>query len=271
MATQTVNAANNPSLANNLINQALSAQETQKEPALVIPPSDNLVTLPGGYVTDAGEVIKTAEVRELTGRDEELIARSTNSGRTFNTILTCGVVKIGNIPADEKVLDELLSGDRDALMVGIYKATFGAVNASSAFCRGCGEMKETEINVDEDVVNKTLTDPLADRVFNVQGKENDYKVVLPNGATQKELALNLEKSLPELTTILLQGTVMEINGRPVVSKNQIQGLGLTDRRILSEEIAKRNPGPQFSTVTIECPDCGGEVAVPINLGTLFRF
>lgn len=271
MATNTIKAASNPSLANDLINQAMAAQAAPKEQAMVTPPSDNLVHLPGGFITDAGEVIKTAEVRELTGRDEELISRSNGNGRSFTTILSCGVVKIGGIKADDKILDELLSGDRDALMVGIYKATFGAVNNTASFCRGCGEMKEISIDVDEDIVNKTLSDPVNDRVFTVQGKENEYRVILPTGAVQRELSVNLDKSMPELTTILLQGTVMEINGRPVLGKNQVQNLGITDRRILSEEIAKRNPGPQFSNVSVTCPDCGGEVVVPINLGTLFRF
>ena len=271
MANNTIKAASNPSLANDLINQAMAAQATPKEQAVVTPPSDNLVHLPGGFITDAGEVIKTAEVRELTGRDEELISRNGTSGRTFNTILNCGVVKVGDAKADEKLLDELLSGDRDALMLGIYKATFGAINNTASFCRGCGEMKEVSIDIDEDVPSKELSDPILDRVFTVEGKENEYRVVLPTGAVQRELALNLDKSMPELTTILLQGTVIEINGRPVLGKNQIQNLGITDRRLLSEEIAKRNPGPQFSNVSVTCPDCGGEVVVPINLGTLFRF
>lgn len=271
MANNTINAAKNPSLANDLINQAMATQEVKKEPALVTPPSDNLVHLPGGFITDAGEVIKTAEVRELTGRDEELISRSTNSGRTFSAILACGAVKVGDIPVTEKVLDELLSGDRDAIMVGIYKATFGQLNKSSSFCRGCGEMKDIEVDVDTDIETKVLSDPILDRVFTVQGKENEYRVTLPTGAVQKELGQNLDKSLPELTTILLYGTVVEINGRPILSKNQIQSLGMTDRRLLSEEIAKRNPGPKFTDISVTCPECGGEVVVPINLGTLFRF
>lgn len=270
MSTKTVNAASNPSLANSLVNQAMSAQETTPESALVISPSDNLVTLPGGFITEAGEVIKTAEVRELTGRDEELIARSNNAGRTFSTILSCGVAKIGNEKATEKLLDELLSGDRDALMVGIYKATFGNTTTLASFCIGCGETKTIEIDVDEDLKSRTLADPIADRSFLVKGKSHEYRVILPNGAVQRELSINLDKSLPELTSILLQATVMEIDGKPVISKNQIQSLGLMDRKAISEAIAERNPGPEFSDVTVTCPDCDGEVVVSINLGTLFR-
>jgi hypothetical protein len=74
-----------------------------------------------------------------------------------------------------------------------------------------------------------------------------------------------------LDSILLEYCVVEINGKSVLGKSQVQAIGLADRRLILEEVISRNPGPQFDDVKITCPDCGGEVVVPINLGTLFRF
>lgn len=271
MAEQTLNAADNPNLANNLITQAMTAEATTTEKAVVTPPSDNLVTLPGGYITATGEVLKTAEVRELTGRDEETIARNGNFGRSFSTILSCGVVKIGENKATEAALNELLSGDRDALMLGIYKATFGPTANILSYCQSCDAPREVEITIDEDIKVKSLADAVADRSFTVKGRNNEYLVTLPNGAVQKELTSNLDKSMAELTSILLQGTVMEVDGKPVLSKQQVLNFGITDRKAIATAISERNPGPQFEDVVIECPDCGGKVVVPVNLGTLFRF
>jgi hypothetical protein len=96
-------------------------------------------------------------------------------------------------------------------------------------------------------------------------------VTLPTGAAQRELTNNPDKTTAELTTILLENCLLEIDGSPLLGRNQVQAIGLKDRRKLGEEIAKRTPGPKFEAAEITCPDCGGEVVVPINLGTLFRF
>jgi hypothetical protein len=74
-----------------------------------------------------------------------------------------------------------------------------------------------------------------------------------------------------LTTILLENCILKINGRPVISKAQIQNLGISDRRLIGEAINKNAIGPVFEDISVPCPDCEGEVNTPINLGILFRF
>lgn len=271
MATNHLKAENNPKLANAVIDQILADNETQDDEAQITTPSDTLVTLPGGYVTPKGEVIKTAEVRELTGRDEEYISKVGSIGKAINTVLSRATVSIGNTPVDESMLDTMLSGDRDELMLGIFKATFGSSTVIAAYCGGCEDFKSVEIDVDRDISRKILVNPLEDRVFTVKGKSHVYKVALPNGFAQKAISEQADKTVAELTTILLENVVLEIDDRPVISKVQVQSLGIADRRLISNEINERVPGPKFEDVTIDCPDCGGKVGVPINLGTLFRF
>lgn len=271
MANQSIKAADNPNLANNKIAEALATQEPTTEPAEITPPSSNVVDLPGGYVLPTGEVIRTAEVRELTGKDEEAIVRSDNIGRTFATILSRGVVRVGNLPATDAILDEMLAGDLDALTLGVYRATFGDLAVIPSFCEGCREYKEVSVDVREDIKYKMLVDPANDRNFTVKTNKHEYSVVLPTGATQREITTNLDKSSSELRSILLQGTVMAIDGRPIISKNQVLDMGIIERKEVANAIFDRVPGPKFEDVTITCPDCGGKVAVPINLGTLFQF
>jgi hypothetical protein len=259
-------------LNNDLINKVLQSTEQQNTTTLIInTPSDTLVNLPAGFVTPAGEVIKTAEVRELNGKDEEVIGKANNIGKAFNTILNRAVVKIGELPITEPLLDSLLSGDRDALMLGIFKATFGKVTEVSTYCTGCNDFKDVEIDIDRDIKVKILVDSIADRMFTIEGKSSVYEVTLPTGVVQKELALSNDRNGAELTTLLLQHTILEIDGKPVMGKAQVQAIGLVDRKKIGDEIAKRIPGPQFEDIVIDCPDCEGKVVVPINLGTLFRF
>jgi len=268
--SNTINAAANPALANQLLTKALQEEPKEIAPEIVLP-SDTTVNLPGGHVNVAGEVIKTAEVRELNGKDEEAISKATNLGKAIMTILNRGTVKIGDEPATEATLDQLLIGDRDAILLGILKTTFGKKAEVPVYCSGCTDQKIVQIDIDEDIKHKVLTDPVNDRIFTVKGKSTEYVVKLPNGIVQKEMINNMEKTSAELSTIILENTVVKIGETPIYSKAQVQNLSVLDRRTIIDEINHRAPGPQFDDVTVTCPSCGSEVLVPINLGSLFRF
>lgn len=268
--SNTVNAAENPALVNQLVNQASVEAKPEKPVAIVVPPSDTAVTLPGGFVTTDGEVITEAEVRELNGKDEEAIAKANSVGKILSGILSRGTVSIGSLPATEDILEQMFAGDRDALLLGIYKATFGTEAELTAYCAGCEDYKSILVDVDEDITVVKLSDPISDRKFTVRGKKAEYTVVLPNGKVQKELLMNSEKTLAELTTILLEGTVKDINGIPVFSRAQVQEIGLVDRRKIADELTKKSFGPVFEEVKAACPECSGQVVAPINLGALFR-
>lgn len=268
MAEQTVNAATNSNKANELAAQALSEPQ-EVAPATITSPANVLVTLPGGMLS-AGEVIKIAEVRELNGRDEEAIARTTNPGRMFATIINRAVVSLGEQKPTEDLLDRLLVGDRDAILIGIYRATFGNTSEQATYCDGCKDYKTVSIDVVADIKQKVLVDPQTELSFTVKGKSHEYLVTLPNGLTQKKLLSDPDMNVAESMTTLLEQTVLEIDGKPVYSKSQIQAMSLTDRRIIAEEISNRNPGPLFDPIKVTCPDCDSEVEVPISLGSMFR-
>ena len=266
--TNTISAAANPALANQLLNKALAEKPKEVMPEIVSP-LDTTVELPGGLVTAAGEIIKTAEVRELTGKDEEIISKSSNLGKAILTVLQLGTVKIGNEPATESLLNELLIGDRDAILLGILKLTFGNKVKIPVFTNG--EEKLVEVDITADIKHKILTDPVNQVVFTVQGKNTEYTVKLPNGIVQKELINNMDKTSAELSTLILENTVIRIGENPVYSKAQVQALNVVDRRKIIDEINKRAPGPQFEDVVVVDPETGSEVTVPINLGSLFQF
>lgn len=272
MAEQTLNAANNPGLANQMVKEALAnaGPVEEKEPLVIVAPIDGTVTLPGGYLSASGEVATTATVRELNGHDEETIARQGSMGKSLATILSRAVVTIGDEPATEAILDNLLAGDADALMVGIYRVTFGDAVTIPSYCDGCKDSKLVEISLQDDLVTKALLDPVADRVFTVKGKSTEYTVRLPSRKTQKEMMVSADKNIAELNTILMEGCLVQIGKRPVLSKIQVQEVGLADRRAIVSAIVARNPGPKFDVIQVDCADCGGKVDAPISLGAIFR-
>jgi hypothetical protein len=269
---ENVKTAAGANLNNDLIEQVLTATEqVEEKPVILTSPSDNLVDLPAGFINSAGEVAKTAEVRELNGRDEEAIGKAGGGAKAYAAILSRATVSIGGEPANDKMLNSLLLGDRDALMLGIWKATFGNEAELPGFCASCNEVKFVAIDVTRDVDVKILVDPIEDRTFTVKGRKKEFLVTLPTGVIQKDMADAADKTAAERNTILLQNTVLEIDGQPVIGKAQVQELGVADRNVIAAELSKRLPGPQFEDIVIDCTDCEeGKVVVPFNLGALFR-
>jgi hypothetical protein len=270
-----INAAENPQLANQLledVNSLVNQEVVGSIPEVVIPSlPDTTVTLAAGFIDPfEGTVSTTAEVRELNGADEEAIAKLSDPGKALLAILERATVSIGEQPATKQLLGVLLAGDREALLLAIRKATFGSEVEVSTVCDKCPELQTFKIDLDKDVEVKKLDDPLRDRKFTVELKAGLAKVNLPTGDVQTQIINATDKNSAELDTMLLAACVTEIGDQPVLSSNRIRSLGITDRRLLLDEIAKRNPGPQLSEIKKACGTCGQEVYLPLTLAELFR-
>jgi len=230
---------------------------------------NNMVDLPGGYIHN-NILIKEAEVRELVGADEEIIAKASDSTKALLTILKRGLVSIGGITPNDIMLDSLLAGDRDAILLGIYKATFGSEVTYAVNCTGCGVLVAGGLDLNEDVSTKTLDDPINDRDFSVETKLGMVSLTLPNGITQKRLMENQSSNMAENVTLILSGCIYALNNEPVVGVNISRQLGLADRGKLITEIYNRTPGPRLGEVSKVCEACGSDYSVPLSLASLFR-
>ena len=233
-------------------------------------PSDTEVTLPGGFINREGALVKYAEVRELNGADEESIARSGTTGRALNTMLQRGLVSLGMETTSKEDLDTLLSGDRDAILIGVRKATFGKDIEFTGACPSCSADQVIVLDLDKDIPIKTLKDPIEDRMWAYESKLGTVMVGLPTGLTQRRLLENSDKNSAELNTILLAGCVASINGSPSVGASDVLKLSWKDRDVLVQQILERNPGPRLGEVKKACEACGEDILMPLTLAALFR-
>jgi hypothetical protein len=248
------------------------AQQAMEEQTQVIetkaPPGPE-VELPGGFI-DGNTLVTTVEVRELNGMDEEAIAKASNTGKALNVLLQRGLVKVGSRPALLEDLDLFLSGDRDAILIGIRRITFGKTLDVNALCPNCGTKQDVSIDLKEDIPVTKLNDPIADRTWSIKTKNGVVTVALPTGVTQKRLMDNSDKTSAELSTILLSGCVQSVNGEPSLGASTVLNLGIADRAKIVEEIMSRTPGPRLGEVSKTCKACGEAIALPLSLVDLFR-
>lgn len=269
--TTKVSAVEDPQLANQLAEEALRDQEAAAAPKRVKAPTppDTTVELAAGLIHPFEGLITTAEVRELTGADEEAIAKAADIGRALMLMLERAVVRLGDNPAEKDELDMLLAADRELLLLMIRRVTFGdEVTFEGALCDRCPEQIQTlTIDLGKDVKIKKLE---SDRTFNVKCKVGTVEVGLPTGNTQKNLVASNNKTAAELDTIVLKSCVKSINGNPVLDDDEVRNLSIKDRRDILKAISDRNPGPQLDEVKKPCQFCGSEVPLPLTLASLFQ-
>lgn len=257
-----------PSVINKLADELNAGPKVEIQ---TVAPSNSDVTLPGGFISGDGSLIKYAEVRELNGLDEELVSRSGSTGKALLTMLQRGLVSIGTEKPTKEDLDRLLSGDRDAILIGIRRVTFGDDINYKFKCPSCEEPLDVTIDLAENVPVVALDDPFEGRKFSYQSaKYGEIVVSLPTGHTQKKLLENLDKTKAEINTIILASCVDSIGGKPSMGASSVQQLGMLDRDNILSEIVSRNPGPRLSEVKTTCEACGVEIPIPLSLAELFR-
>ena len=269
---QQLNAADNPALAEHVIESVMGAQQSVEVPEVVVelmPPQDHVFELPGGHLTMNGDVFTEAEVRELTGRDEEAITKAGSTERILQEVLLRGTVRIGTEKPSPELMDMLLAGDRDYILLRIFVATFDRTIDVRPYCQNCQRVSERSVDLLDDVEVRKLDSPY-ERRLKVKISKGEAVVDLPNGSVQRKMIAAVEKSVVHLSSILLENTVSEINDVHVISPAQVLDLPIRDRRTLSEEIIKKSPGPQMQNISVTC-DCGKALEVPLSLAALFQF
>lgn len=234
---------------------------------------DGHVLLPVG-ITRNGETIRQAEVRELTGEDEEAIAKSMgNLVRLVQIILERGTVRIGDSPATGTLLKDLLYGDRDALLLGIRAATFGKMlDVESYICSGC--QREVDLSIDLTTIKVREGDDKPKTVALRKGGE--AVVRFPNGHDQQAVFENPDMSSAEQNTVLLARCVQSItdaDGRARRVNNSttvVRQLGVADRKNLLRFIAENQPGPRYDDIEFTHDECGTVNRLAIGVVDLFR-
>lgn len=270
-------------------NPAKSAQEikslitdaTQVEfPTVALPP-DDLVELPGGIVRK-DSVIKTVTVKELTGEDEEALARASqppfNVFHFLDRLLKCGVERIGEEPPSQidKLLKSMLIGDREYLILGIRKATYGEdIEVDNWKCPNCGTIATLTMTLDDIPVNR-LANPVEESQFKVPFRKGGYALVrLATGEDQSAIYEKDGLTATQRETILLQKCIVSIMDKdgfehPMIAAPSLAlNMSVPDRHAVLNELRDRQPGPRYDEIEYNCESCGEDVMVVIGIGDLF--
>lgn len=243
----------------------------------LIPDAPNcIVQLPRGLY-QGGAWKKEAEVRELTGADEESLSRAKESSDFYDLVLAHGVVRIDDIDlqavaiADRQgMLRDLLVGERSQLLLAIIAATYGDEKVLNITCQNCSVEQEASLILSKDFKAKEVAD-VSSATFSYTCKNGDqveYRLV--TGADQHEAMKRKGATLAEQNSLILQRCIVRVNGQMVLNPGQyVRGMGMMDRNKLLTEMVSKQPDLDLDIQT-RCVGCGGDILLPLGWGDLFR-
>lgn len=259
---------------------ALLSEANSSEIPVIALPADDLVNLPGGLLRN-GKVTRTVLVKELNGEDEEALSRASQSLNTFHFIdrlLKCGVVKIGDFPnhMTEDLLGDLLIGDREQLILGVRKATYGdKLEIDPWRCPSCGVAAKISMDID-DIPSATMDDPDKEIEFDIElrkgrtahcrlasGKDQLAIFDKPDLTTSERESILLEKCVEFITDA--SGNDHQIAAFPSLTRT----MGVVDRHKILDALRTRQPGPKYDQVKHKCSACGEDVMIAVGIGDLF--
>tara|TARA_R110002020_G_scaffold114248_4_gene262770 strand:+ start:1437 stop:2279 length:843 start_codon:yes stop_codon:yes gene_type:complete len=218
--------------------------------------------------------VDTVEIRYMTAKDEDTL--------TSPALLKKGIAierLLKNVIIDKSInTDDLLVGDKNAILVATRISGYGAGYTAKVTCTSCAT--STDYTFDLNEVDQSLPEELEvndDGLFNLKLPKMDVMVGLSlmTGADEKRLVKLAEnrkkKGLPEaVLTDQFRMIIRSVNG----SQNNehinalIENMPATDSRYLRTAYAELSPNVDL-TQDFECPECNMQEEVIIPFTTEF--
>jgi hypothetical protein len=223
-------------------------------------------------VFSGSEWRQDAIVRELTGVDEEAIARMMGNqtpqfaAQFLNAVVAYGTQSLGpydleHMGLQERIglIDGLLVGEKEYLFLNVLRVTYGDERTVPVRCQVCNAMNDISFLLSQDVPVRKMDDPFRTTYeFTCRdGTHLEYKLV--TGADQAESLKRANLTVPEQNTIIFSRCIAMVNGQPPMDPlHYARHMGAQDRRLLLNEMNDRQPGPYFEEVKLPCATCGAE-------------
>ncbi len=238
------------------------------------------VPLPSGgrvYPVETGlHNVKQVDIKAMTAKEEDILtSRALIKKGTVITelIKSCLVDKRLNV-------DDMISGDRNALMTSIRITGYGSEYEAETDCPACGEKGKGEFLLTELPVKELEIEPVAEgaNLFEftlpVTKKKVHFKFL--TGKDENEMQTIMERrkkqgwSSDSLVTTRLQHQIIAVDGVKDRNKvNQfIKNMPARDSLSLRKYIDKNEPGLEMKT-WYDCPACMESSEVRLPMGASF--
>ncbi len=226
--------------------------------------------------------MKEFEVRELTGEDEEALARIVASTPTQEVgawlryrraVVERGLVRIGSHQSNQEMIKSLHIGDLDAVLLAIRIATWGPDYEADIHCSQCQEQVPVIFELDKDIRYKTWDDFSFVKVTLRDGRAAHIRHVLLDD--QDYAFADPKATMAEVNTRVLSRVLVDVEGVNLISFHggsleYARKLGIKDREILGKALSDLRFGPDLEEVVVACPECQQDWKGSLSMPALFR-
>jgi len=222
--------------------------------------SEDVCILPGGLALDDGRCLSRAELRPLTGREEEWLAWHAAAPSAFvvTKLLCACLARLEDVKPDPELVRQLLVGDRDFLILQLRQMTLGEGFAAVLPCPACSARMDVDF-LARDVPVERRPQRAAVYTWHPEGRaerELPVRFRLPNGADQEAVA---EMPLAEAVKALLARCLIDDGGAPLANGEHTALIAEMDRL-----------APQLELdLDLTCPECGHSFVTPFDTTTFF--
>lgn len=167
--------------------------------------------------------------------------------------------------------DNVLIGDRYAVLLAIRADTFGQDYNFSIQCKSCDHKFQWNLRLDELPVQELAPEDAEAFSKNepmiavVDGKTIKFRL----GTGKDEKAASQHKKIDNAIVTMLARKIVEIEGvGPGLVRAYLEDLDLAPLMRIQKEFQRRDCGTE-TTIDIECPECETESEVELPLGRSF--
>ena len=237
---------------------------------------DPVLRLPRGLF-HSGVWEREVRCRELTGADEEILAKVQSPYAYFNTVLALGVESIGSFDMSKNsvserqfYLDDLLIGEREQIFLKVVQVSFGNTRTVQFTCSVCAEKQDVDLLLDTDFPPTEVEDVGASTMdfTTSRGDVLTYRAAI--GADQEAVMEKKAATIAEQNTLMLSRCITKRNGQLIVDQlGHARSLPIRDRNKLLEALVARQPQIDLNLITT-CASCGAQQSLSMGWGDFFR-
>jgi len=242
-------------------------------------PEQGIFILPGGYVDAPGISHYEAELKPITGKEEEMLAdlhADTSTARVITMLLSACIKRIGTIMnPDTSLIQDLLVSDREYLIMKLREMTFGKKVELVLYCPdvSCGKPMDMTFSLEDMQIERK---PVSKLFFTIQlsgaeDKEEQYNFVefrLPNGGDQEAAVSLAGVSEKRAVDHLLARCIRSVGQSSSIDEAQIAQLPDSVRREIEEKMQQLAPLIDFEIDAV-CPECKKPFTFLLNFTDLF--
>lgn len=244
-----------------------------KEPVPELRQSESLiVSLQRGLMDPVSGIWQTeAEVREMTGEDEEYMSGIEAKGSISYSdymlaLLRRTVTRVGTVHVshNQSVLDNISIGDRDILFLGVIRATYGRTKEFQATCPHCDKDNDVSIDLEEDFSVQEPSVNLREPIEITLRNGSKVKLRVPTTGDSSSIGKKAQSSSEQNTFMIARCSVWADGEQPQNPEKWAKSLNVADRNKMVKAVLDVKAGPKIEEVKVPCAHCDKEMIIRID-------